>query len=144
MAAPPHLSPARRAVTTSKPRESFTRAGCGVAVRLDIYAHCIDRQAVAANKRSTAPCAQDAEQDPATKVTPIASRQPEVAGQRQGAGQDGQHTAPTLAVRARPCAARSPDPGAYGRIADGGSPESRPERRTRWSAAGDSDRSDGL
>jgi hypothetical protein len=45
--------------------EVARRAGDGVAVLLKIYAHCIDGQADAANKRITdALGTQDAEQDP--------------------------------------------------------------------------------
>ena len=53
-------------------------------------------------------------------------------------------TAPTGPVRGsrRPWPAGLPEPRAHGRIADGGSPESRLERRTRWSAAHDSGRSE--
>ena len=53
-------------------------------------------------------------------------------------------TAPTLSVRVRPRIPRLPEPGARGRIAVRGGPESRLEARMRWSGAGASARSDGI
>jgi hypothetical protein len=58
--------------------------------------------------------------------------------QSQKAGRTVGVTAPTGPVRglfrARPWPATAPEPGTYGRIADDGSPESRLEALTRWSA----------
>jgi len=66
--------------------------------------------------------------------------------------QNGQLTAPGDGLVRRSCPRRpcpsvrsaTPEPGTHGRIADGGSPNFRLERRTRWSAGGDSDRRSGL
>jgi hypothetical protein len=44
-------------------------------------------------------------------------------------------TAPTPAVRGRPCAARTPEPGVHGHIADDGSPGTRLETHKRRSVA---------
>jgi hypothetical protein len=91
--------------------EVARRAGHGVAVLLKIYAHCIDGQADAANKRITdALGTTEPSPAPAVKKTTAASRQPEMPGQQPDAEQngqqtappDGQHTAPAPAVRARP------------------------------------------
>jgi hypothetical protein len=76
-------------------------------------------------------------------------------GQSQKAGWKVGVTAPVGHVRglfrARPWAGPCPsvgrtalEPGAHGRIADGGGPRTRLERRMRWSVPGDSGRSDGL
>jgi len=82
-----------------------------------------------------------------TKARPTTSRQPEVAGQQPGGDAERSAyrllrtvwtTAPALAVRARPVRRTAPEPGRHGHITDGGSPESRLELRTRWSAGGDS------
>ena len=40
--------------------------------------------------------------------------------------------------------ARTPEPGAHGRIADGGGPQSRLKQRPRWSAGDDSGGASGL
>jgi hypothetical protein len=53
-------------------------------------------------------------------------------------------TAPTLAVRAPSVDFKGKEPGAHGRIADGGGPELRLEARPCWSAGSDSGRSGGL
>jgi hypothetical protein len=78
----------------------------------------------------------------------VGDLQAEVAGHRREVGRTVSVTAPTGPVRglfrARPWPARPPEPGAHGRIADGGSPESCLEARTRWSAGGDSGRAYGL
>ena len=127
--------------------EVARRAGHGVAVLLKIYAHCIDGQADAANQRITdALGIQDTqpESDPVTRETTTASRHPEMPGQRHKAGRTVGVTAPTAPVRGffrpRPWT----KPGTHGRIADGGGPGWRLERRMRWSAAWTSGRSDGL
>jgi hypothetical protein len=65
--------------------EVARRAGHGVAVLLIIYAHCIDGQADAANKRITdALGTQDTrpEPNPATREMTTARRHPEMPGQR--------------------------------------------------------------
>ena len=78
-----------------------------------------------------------------------------MAGQRQEAGRTVGVTAPAGLVRglfrpvrglvrARPWAARTPEPDVHGRIADGSGPQSRLEWRMRWSAAGASGGRDGL
>ena len=67
-----------------------------------------------------------------------------MAGQQPDAEQNGRHTAPAngldtapaLAVRAGPWVAPPLKPGTHGRIADGGGPQTRLERRMRWSAGG--------
>ena len=101
--------------------EVVRRAGHGVAVLLKIYAHCIDGQADAANKRITdALATQDAQPNTGDEGDgDIEAGILKWAGQRQEAGQDGQHTAPTLAVRARPCAAQPQEPGAHGQCCGG-------------------------
>jgi hypothetical protein len=60
------------------------------------------------------------------------------------AGRMADMSAPTLAVRACPCAAPPPEPGMHGRLADRGDPDFRPEARVCWSAASVSARRDGL
>ena len=86
-----------------------------------------------------------------------------MAGQGGNPGGDGQHdrscrprpwpfpppsvgwSAPVRGpFRLRPWTARTPEPGTHGRIADGGSPQTRLEARTRWSAGGDSGGGSGL
>jgi integrase len=58
--------------------EVARRAGHGVAVLLKIYAHCIDGQADAANRRITDALTTPTQtKTQATKVTPGATRQPE-------------------------------------------------------------------
>jgi hypothetical protein len=69
--------------------EVARRAGHGVAVLLKIYAHCIDGQADAANKRITdALGTQDSQPqpNPATRETTTSSRHPkcQVRGARPG------------------------------------------------------------
>lgn|SRR5215467_7570469 len=82
------------------------------------------------------------------KATAAASRHSEAAGQRQEAGLDGWYNRSRRPrpwpFRPRPWRTRSPDSGAHGRIADGGGPQPGLETHKRWSAAGDSGRSDGL
>ena len=98
--------------------------------------HCIDGQADAANKRITdALSTPDAGQDPAMAAT--ARKHPEMPGQRREARRNGQHNRsyprrPSPSVRR---AAPEPEPGAHGRIADGGSPGRRLKPRTRWPVA---------
>jgi hypothetical protein len=88
---------------------------------------------------------------PVPRETATAGRHPEMAAQRREAGRSVGITAPIGPVRglfcprpwpfrARPWPARPREPGTHGRIADGGSPNLRLERRTRWSAGGDSGR----
>ena len=85
----------------------------------------------------------------------IMSWNPEMPGQRHKAGWTVGTTAPIGPVRglfgARPwpvsppsVGRTAPEPGAHGRIADGGGTESRLGQRPRWSAQGDSGRRDGL
>ena len=124
--------------------EVARRAGHGVAVLLKIYAHCIDGQATAANQRiAEALGTQDAEEGPGDEGDGVWSRHPEMAGRggiRVGAVCIAAPTGPSVAisalvralVRGRPWAVpprsvdRSyPEPGAHGRIADGGRPKSR-------------------
>jgi hypothetical protein len=57
---------------------------------------------------------------------------------QQTAPLDGQHTAPALAVRARPWIPRPSAPAPHGGIADGESPKTRLEMHRRWSVEGDS------
>ena len=78
--------------------EATRRAGHGVAVLLEIYAHCIDGQADAANKRITdALSTQDTQPNPnpATREMTTASRHHEMPGQRHKAGRVVSVTAPT-------------------------------------------------
>ena len=82
--------------------EVARRAGHGVAVLLKIYAHCIDGQANAANKRITeALGTQDPSPSPDEVMRAMAtmSRHPESAGQRQESGWAVSVTAPTGPVR---------------------------------------------
>jgi len=65
-----------------------------------------------------------------------ASSHPEVAGHGRKPGWTVSVTAPILAVRAPSVDFKDPEPGAHGRIADGGGPKTRLERRPCWSAAG--------
>ena len=129
--------------------EVARRAGHGVAVLLKIYAHCIDGQATAANQRiAEALGIQDAEETPVTRATATSSRHPEMAGQSGNPGGSGLHNRscrprpwpfppPSVGWSVlRPWTARTPKPGAHGRIADGGGPQIAPRRRMRWSAAG--------
>ena len=114
------------------------RAGHGVAVLLKIYAHGTCRQADAANQRITdALGIQESQRDPGDE----GGRQRaevlkwQVRGEKR-VGEVGV-TAPTGPVRGlfrpRPWPARPPEPGAHGRIADGGSPESHLEAHMCWS-----------
>jgi integrase len=80
--------------------EVARRAGHGVAVLLKIYAHGIDGQAAANQRITDALSTPRQSRTPVTKATPAASRQPEMAGQRQEPGGTVSVTAPTLAVRA--------------------------------------------
>jgi hypothetical protein len=86
--------------------EVARRAGHGVAVLLKIYAHCIDGQADAANRRITdALGTPDARPGPGDeRETTTASRHPETPGQRQEAGRDapGTRCARTYSGRRRP------------------------------------------
>jgi hypothetical protein len=127
--------------------EVARRAGHGVAVLLKIYAHCIDGQADAANKRITdALGTQDPgpSPNPATREMKTARRHPEVPGQRHKAGRAVGVTAPTTLVRGffRPRPWHRPS--AYGRIADRRGAGRRFEWRMCWSVAWASGRSDGL
>ena|GEM_PF-6362250 len=80
--------------------EVARRTGPAVAVLLKIYAHCIDRQADAANRRITsAPATRDTEQDPIDKGDGDIEPQPEMPGQRTEAGRTVSVTAPTGPVR---------------------------------------------
>ena len=136
--------------------EVARRAGHGVAVLLKIYAHCTDGQATAANQRTAeALGTQDAEEDPVTRTAETSSRHSEMAGQVRNAAGTVSITAPTGPVRglfrprpwtgrARLWFARTPKPGTHGRIADGDGPQTRLERRMRWSAPWNSDRRIGL
>jgi hypothetical protein len=99
--------------------EVARRAGHDVAVVLKIYAHCVDGQADAANRRITdALGTTEAEPGPGGEKTTTASRHPEMPGQQpdaerngqQTAPPGGQHTAPSPAVRARPWILRLPAP----------------------------------
>jgi hypothetical protein len=78
------------------------------------------------------------------KATPIASRQPEVAGQGQKPGGTVSVTAPTPAVRAPSVDFKDPGTRVHGRIADGDGPQSRLETHTRCSAGDDSGGASGL
>ena len=61
--------------------EVARRAGHGVAVLLKIYAHCVDGQADAANRRTTdALGSQDAQPEPGDEGIDTASRHPKSAG----------------------------------------------------------------
>ena len=72
-------------VGTGRSTEVARRTGRGVAVLLEIYAHCIDGQANAANKSITDALGTPRQsRTQAMKTTQATSRQPEVAGQRQG------------------------------------------------------------
>ena len=78
--------------------EVARRAGRGVAVLLKIYAHCIDGQADAANKRITdALGTQDTQPglNPVTREMTTVRRHPEVPGQGREAGRTIGITAPT-------------------------------------------------
>jgi hypothetical protein len=77
--------------------EVARRAGHGVAVLLKIYAHCIDGQSDAANKRITdALGIQDTqpESEPGDEKDDDSEQHPEMPGQRQEAGRTVSVTAP--------------------------------------------------
>jgi hypothetical protein len=112
---------------------------------LMIYAHCIDGQADAANKRITdALGTTDTAFGPATREMITVRRCPQVSGQRKEAGWDGLHD------RFRPRRLGSsvrrtpPEPGALGYIADGGGREPRLGKHTHRSAAYSSRRRTGV
>jgi hypothetical protein len=130
--------------------EVARRAGHGVAVLLKIYAYCIDGQADAASPSDSAPPSPSPAL--AMKATPTASRQPEVADQQPGAdaerslyrscGRSAHRSCPR-----RPCPSvdsAPSEPGAHGRIADDGGPQSSLEAHMCWSAGGDSGGASGL
>ena len=127
--------------------EIARRAEHGVAVLLEIYAHFIDGQADAANKRITdALGVQEPRPGPslATREMTTERRHPEVPAQRQETGWTVGVTAPTGPVRGFSRPRPWTRPRAHGRIADGRSPGVILERYMCWSAAWTSGRSDGL
>jgi hypothetical protein len=118
--------------------EVARRAGHGVAVLLKIYAHCIDGQATAANQRiAEASAPRTPRKTPVTMAATTSSRHPEMPGQGGNPGGDGQRNRScrprpwpfpppsvrwSVAVRGRfrhgRWTARTPEPGAHGRIDD--------------------------
>ena len=107
----------------------------GVAVLLKIYAHCIDGQADAANKRITdALGVQDTQPESGDEGDDDNAQHPEMPGQRNKAGWAVGVTAPTAPVRGFFWPRPWTKPGAHGRIADGAVPRSCLERRMCWSA----------
>jgi hypothetical protein len=131
--------PLARALEDRRERDcARPRSGRRVtAVLLKIYAHCIDRQADAANRRiADAPGTQtpSPRSNPVTEMT-AARRHPEVPAQRQEAGRTVSVTAPTGPVRGFFRPRPWPKPDAHGRIADAGGPGRSLERRMCWSAA---------
>jgi hypothetical protein len=121
--------------------------GRDVAVLLKIYAHCIDGQADAANKRITdALGAQDAliDSEPGDKGDDEIEQASRNARSEEQSRADGRrnrsHRPRPWVFPPRPWT----KPDAHGRIADGGGAGRRLERRMCWSVAWTSDRSDGL
>ena len=93
--------------------EVARHAGHGVAVLLKVYAHCIDGQADAANRRMTdALGTQDTSlsQNPVTRQPTTASRHSETPGQRREAGRAVSVTAPTGPSVALSAPVRGPYP----------------------------------
>ena len=109
---------------------------------VEIYAHCIDGQADAANKWITdALGSQDTQPESRDEGDEDSEQAPEMPGQRYKAGRTVSGTAPTAPVRGffrpRPWT----KPGAHGCIADGRGPESHLGTHMRRSAAWTSGRS---